>query len=74
MSVRLTAPKSNVSTVEVDGENAAPEKHDDIATLSVIHGLAIPASEERRKRFWWKRGPKHDPNAIATQVRIDAKS
>ncbi|KAJ5833280.1 hypothetical protein N7474_001591 [Penicillium riverlandense] len=70
MSVRLTAPKFNVPTVEADNENAATEKHDDIATLSVIHGLAIPASEERRKRFWWKRDPKHDPNAIATQISV----
>ncbi|CAL5872187.1 uncharacterized protein PFLUO_LOCUS6445 [Penicillium psychrofluorescens] len=70
MSVRLTTPKSNVSTVEADDANAATEKHDNIATLSVIHGLAIPDSEERRKRFWWKRGPKHDPDAIATQISV----
>ena len=69
MSIRLTAPEANIPTVEVDGEKAPTEKHDDIATLSIIHGLAIPDSaEERRKRFWWQRGPKHDPNAIATQV------
>jgi hypothetical protein len=74
MSVRLAAPKAPEALVvegtgEGDVEIATAEKHDDITTLSVIHGLAQPDTEEaKRKRFWWQRGPKRDPNAVATQV------
>ena len=79
MSVRLAVPKalSHGSTVEGGGdvEITATEKHDDIITLTVIHGLALPDTEEgKRKRFWWQKAPKRDPNAIATQVRIPNKT
>jgi hypothetical protein len=78
MSVRLATPKAPPHGSAVDGggdvEITATEKHDDITTLTVIHGLALPDTEEgKRKRFWWQRDPKRDPNAIATQVRIPSK-
>jgi hypothetical protein len=68
MSVRLATPKAPSHGSAVDGsgdvEITATEKHDDITTLTVIHGLALPGTEEGKR----------DPNAIATQVRIPNKT